>query len=235
MAEDIDSSIAELEERIEYLHGETIDLDEELGYEYSRPVIDESEIDEEIEALKHFKEANLEVLGDLMVKHREVREMQLALDDLISDYYEHLDRRDLSAELKDEYEDILDERIERLDEISGMLIDDQEDLLEDHIALLEDTSKSVKNGIYARIAGGIATLGAGLALPVLYPEEGFFELYSDLPEIAGESPLLATAVVGLPAVGVYSFKKAYEKQQDYNDLKREIGEYRERRLELEDL
>ncbi len=206
-------------------------LEEELDYEIERE--EREELAEEIRELQGFREANLEVLGDMIVKQRELREIQLELDDLVTEYYDYLERRDISGRMMEDYNEMLDEQIEHLERVSEELLEEYDEVLDDHVDLLEDQAGEERRGMVTRLVGGLASLGSGLWLADLYlPQEGIFEFYGQLPEIASESPEVALLSVGLPAAGIYALKRSYDKFGNYTELESELSEYAARKGRL---
>ena len=162
--------------------------------------------------LRMLRDEHLEVLDDLRVKHRELKDAHLTeLDDLMGRYEQILEKRDIAEELREDYEDVLDE----------------------HIDLLDDLAREERQGSVSKIFWGAGAIAAGLLSAELYlPTENIIDFYSDSVSIYVDSPEMAAITLGLPAAGLYGFAKAYENRSNYNELKRELREYKLKREEL---
>lgn len=162
--------------------------------------------------LRDLRDEHLEVLDDLRVKHRDLKEAHLTeLDSLISRYRDILDERDITEELENEYEDLLDE----------------------HISLLEDMAEEESRGILTRTGIGLGTLALGYITAEIYlPDENVLVFYAQAPEIYSGSPEVGIVTAGLPALGLYALGKAYQKQKNYSEIREELNEYRNMRENL---
>jgi len=178
-----------------------------------KETIAEQNIEEDIRDLRTIREENLDVLGDLMAKYKEIRDIHLEVDDLIEEYYEFMDAREVSGRITDEYSELLD----------------------DHIKMLDEQEDEKQRGTYSRFAGGTGLLATGLGLAHLYlPEEGFIDFYQGISEVAAESPEVAFTATALPVAGLYTLKKSLEKQAEYKDLREEKQKYELKRDNLEE-
>jgi hypothetical protein len=190
------------------------DVGSEEGYEGAsdkRGRVEEAELEMNKE-LRALRDEHLDVLDDLRVKHRELKAEHLEeLDYLMGRYDDILERGDIAEELRDDYEEVLDE----------------------HIALLEDLAGKENRGIFSKLGLGAAGIATGLlSAEMHFPSEGIVEFYQQSPEIYADNPEIGLVTFGLPAAGVYSFSKAFDHWRSYSDLNSELGEYRAKREEL---
>lgn len=175
--------------------------------------LNEAEIERDIRELKDHREENLDVLNELMTKHKELRDKQLELDDAMGGYYEFLEGTDMSGRLLEEYSELLD----------------------DHTQMLESRAEAEQRGAYYRIGAGLGSIGTGAWIADIYSsQEGLFHFYSNILDIAGEAPEAAMLGAGLPALGVYAIKKGLDRNTEAVQHQEELTKYRARKRNLEE-
>ncbi len=106
------------------------------------------------------------------------------------------------------------------------------EMIEGRIDTLEDLAGHKQRGMFYGLLAGSALTGAGLLAANAYPfTEGILDFYSEAPSIYLDDPGTAVLTLGLPVAGVYLFKKAYDRWNEYREIDSELRELRERRLE----
>ncbi|WP_414836451.1 hypothetical protein [Candidatus Nanohalococcus occultus] len=106
------------------------------------------------------------------------------------------------------------------------------DTLIDHI---EDRRAEKKDEATADAVKGLGFMGAGglSALAYSSPGESLVEFYASSPDLYSQ-PEIAAAAIGLPAVGLYMFKRSFDKFSQQSEYLREKERYQRARRQFED-
>lgn len=175
---------------------------------------------------------SIRALEELRVREREIeprksgeyeRTIEESLDDL--------------RDLQNDYEDFLEEYqhiFTRLESRNEELRDELEENNSGRIGDIRDFQDYLTGSARDRFLAGLGLIGGGLYSAGAYPfESGIIDFYANAPDAYASHPEMIFLTLGLPAAGIYSFKKAYDAVSDYRRL--ESKEERLRSRDFDDL
>ena len=162
-------------------------------------------LDQHIDTL----ETQTELLEDIKSGHGSVLQDQIDRFERIEERHDQIERE--NERLRDDhyrYEEVLDRYMEFVEEVKD---------------------QSWQDAAYRAAGGAILTTIGLISAQAYYDTDNALDFYSNAPEIAAEEPVVGFLTVGLPVLGAYLFKKAYDKYSTYDDMDDELRDLKSRR------